>query len=139
MKRLHYSFFVAVFVTTLLVSSATAAGRGTKAQVWLEARTRFSGFSLPPGQYLFQHTLNDAEHSMSFIQLRSGNSVFSTSAHKVMPVRVRCKLVPLQEKASRTAFYYVAEDGLNRATRLEIKGEKVAHIFPGPVAPRPVQ
>ena len=121
-----------------LVSAADMLGPGkvkSKAEIWLSSKTRFSGFSLPAGQYQLQHRVDGSKHSMSFIQLRAGTSMQSASTHKLMPVRVRCSLEPLPAKASQTAFYSVAEGDASRAMRLEIKGEKVAHIFPMPLVP----
>jgi hypothetical protein len=124
-----------IVVGSALASAADKGGPGkveSKAEIWLSAKTRFSGFALPAGQYQLQHRVDGTEHSMSFIQLRAGNSTQSASTHKVMPVRVRCSLEPLPAKASQTAFYSVAEGDANRAVRLEIKGESMAHIFPMP-------
>jgi hypothetical protein len=139
MKRTQ-KLTLAVMAASLVVGSAlaSAADKGgpgkveSKAEIWLSAKTRFSGFALPAGQYQLQHRVDGTEHSMSFIQLRAGNSTQSASTHKVIPVRVRCSLEPLPAKASQTAFYSVAEGDANRAVRLEIKGESMAHIFPMP-------
>lgn len=124
-----------IVVGSALASAADKGGPGkveSKAEIWLSAKTRFSGFALPAGQYQLQHRVDGSEHSMSFIQLRAGTSMQSASTHKLMPVRLRCSLEPLPAKASQTAFYSVAEGDANRAVRLEIKGESMAHIFPMP-------
>lgn len=106
-----------------------------KAEIRLSSRTRFSGFSLPPGRYVVEHRMDGSEHSMDFIQVRPGITLRSAPTYRVMPVRVRCSLEPLAGKASKTAFYSVAEGDVGRAMKLEIKGEKVAHIFPLPLSP----
>ena len=127
-----------IVLASALASAADKLGPGkveSKAEIWLSAKTRFSGFALPAGQYELQHRVDGSEHSMSFIQLRAGTSVQSASTHKVMPVRVSCSLEPLPAKASQTAFYSFAEGDANRAVRLEIKGESMAHIFPMPGTP----
>ena len=139
MKRTQ-KLTLAVMAASIVVGSApaSAADMGekgkveSKAEIWLSAKTRFSGFALPAGQYQLQHRVDGSEHSMSFIQLRAGTSMQSASTHKLMPVRLRCSLEPLPAKASQTAFYSVAEGDANRAVRLEIKGESMAHIFPMP-------
>ena len=105
-----------------------------KAEIRLSSRTRFSGFALPPGRYVVEHRVDGTEHTMDFIQVRAGNTLRSANTHKVVPVRVRCRLEPLPGKAARTTFYAVAEGDANRAIKLEIKGERVAHIFPMPVS-----
>jgi hypothetical protein len=121
--------------TALAPAAADKLGPGkveSKAEIWLSSKTRFSGFALPAGQYQIQHRVDGSEHSMSFIQLRAGTSMQSANTHKLMPVRVRCRLEPLPAKASRTAFYSVAEGDASRARRLGIKGESMAHVFPMP-------
>ena len=103
-----------------------------KAEIRLSLKTRFSGFTLPSGQYVLEHRIDGSEHTMNFIQVRAGNTLRSAPTHKVVPVRVRCSLEPLPGKAKKTAFYSVAEGDANRAVRLEMKGESVAHVFPVP-------
>ncbi len=138
-QKLTFAVMAAsIAVGSALASAADKGGPGKvkgKAEIWLSSKTRFSGFSLPAGQYQLQHRVDGSKHSMSFIQLRAGTSLQSASTHKLMPVRVRCSLEPLPAKASQTAFYFVAEGDASRAMRLEIKGEKVAHIFPMPLVP----
>lgn len=112
-----------------------APGRvASQAEIWLPLKTRFSGFALPAGQYLLQHRINGSDHLMAFVQLKARDASSARGTHKVMAVMVRCRLEPLQAKASQTAFYSVAEGNANRAIKLEIKGESVAHVFPMPAA-----
>lgn len=138
----HTKSFVNLIAALVLVSSAFAAPNelvppgkvASKAEVWLPVKTRFSGFALPAGQYQLQHRINGSDHIMAFIQLKAGDSLSAVSTGKVMPVMVRCRLEQLPAKASQTAFYSVAEGDANRAIKLEIKGEIVAHVFPMPAA-----
>lgn len=109
----------------------------SKAEIWLPVKTRISGFSLPAGQYLMQHRLDGPDHMMSFIQLRAGTSRLGAERRKFIPAMVKCGLEPLQIRASQTAFYSVAEGEANRAIKLEIRGEAVAHVFPIPVSSTP--
>ena len=64
----------------------------SKAEIWLPVNTRFGGFALPAGQYLLQHRMVGSDHTMTFVQLRKGNSPLSRTTNKVMPVRTRCTL-----------------------------------------------
>jgi hypothetical protein len=128
---------VSIMFGSVLASAADKLWPGkveSKANIWLSSKTRFSGFALPAGQYQFQHRVDGSVHSMNFIQLRAGTSPQSPSTHKLVPVSVRCRLEPLQARATQTAFYSVPEGGVSRAMRLEIKGENMAHIFPAPAA-----
>lgn len=135
-KRLAAILSVWILASNALVFAAdkTAPGKvASKAEIWLPVKTRFSGFALPAGQYLLEHRLDGSDHLMAFVQLRAGDSLSSPGTHRRMPVMVRCRLEPLQDKASQTAFYSVAEGDANRAIKLEIKGESVAHVFPTPL------
>lgn len=126
---------ISVLLSAALASAADDLADGkvrSKAEIWLPVRTRFSGFALPAGQYLLQHRIDGSNHLMAFVQLRVGDSLSAPSMHKVMPVMVRCRLEQLARKASQTAFYSVAEGDANRAIKVEIKGENVAHVFPVP-------
>lgn len=135
--------FVAVVSMLIVLTGALAFASdkiapgkvASKAEIWLPVKTRFSGFALPAGQYVLQHRVEGSDHIMTFVQLGTRNHSVSSRTHGLMPVMVRCKLEPLAAKASETAFYSVAEDGTNRAIKLEIKGENVAHIFPVPTIP----
>jgi hypothetical protein len=35
----------------------------------------------------------------------------------------------LSEESSRTAVFSILEAGINRVTRIEVKGENVVHVF----------
>jgi hypothetical protein len=134
-KRLVTLMAVSVLLGSVFAAAAEelAPGKvGSKAEIWLPVKTRFSGFALPAGQYLLEHRRDGSNHIMAFVQLRAGDSSSSPSTHKRMPVMVRCRLEPLQAKAPQTAFYSVAEGDANRAIKLEIRGETVAHVFPMP-------
>lgn len=136
-KRLINLIAVSVLLGGAFASAADDLVPGkvsSKAEVWLPVKTRFSGFALPAGQYQLQHRINGSDHIMAFIQLKAGGSLSALSTGKVMPVMVRCRLEQLPVKVSQTAFYSVAEGDANRAIKLEIKGESVAHVFPMPAA-----
>lgn len=127
--------FAPVLVTVALAAPGDKIAPGkviSKAEMWLPIKTRFGGFSLPAGQYLLQYRVAGADHIMSFIQLRPGTSQAAPMKHRFMPAMVACSLEPLQTRARRTAFYSVAEGDANRAIKLVIKGENVAHVFPMP-------
>jgi hypothetical protein len=42
---------------------------------------------------------------------------------------VECKLEPLNAKVKRTQVVFAEEHGAKRITRIEIRGENVAHLF----------
>lgn len=134
-QRLVILIAVSVLLASVPASAADKFAPGkvsSKAEIWLPVKTRFSGFALPPGQYLFQHRVDGSNHIMAFVQLRTGASLSSPGTHKLMPVMVRCRIEPLQARTSQTAFYSLAEGDANRAIKLEIRGETVAHVFPMP-------
>ena len=134
-KRLAAVLSISILLASAMAVAADDMAPGkvaSKAEIWLPVKTRFSGFALPAGQYLLEHRADGSDHLMAFVQLRAGDSLSSPLGHKRMPVMVRCQLEPLAAKASQTAFYSVAEDNANRAVKLEVKGESVAHVFPMP-------
>lgn len=142
MKNLAKLAFVAIAVATFagsaLASEADKLFSGKvagKAEIWLASKTRFSGFALYPGQYRLEYRVDGSDHTINFVRLRTNNSREATGRHRVMPVRVRCGIEPLPGRATQTTFFAIAEGDASRALKLEIKGERVAHIFPMPVSP----
>ena len=128
---------VAIFAGSAFASEADKLFPGKvegKAEIWLSSKTRFSGFALYPGQYLLEYRVDGSDHTINFIRLMTGNSHQATGKHRVMPVKVRCSIEPLPGKVKQTAFFAVAEGDASRAVKLEIKGERMAHIFPMPVS-----
>ena len=141
MKNLVKLAFVAIAVATFAGSAfASEADKlfpgkvEGKADIWLSSKTRFSGFALYPGQYRLEYRVDGSEHTINFIRLMTSNSHQPLGKHRVMPVKVRCSIEPLPGKAKQTAFFAVAEGDASRAVKLEIKGERMAHIFPMPVS-----
>lgn len=135
LTKMFVAIAVIIFAGNVFASEADKLFPGKvmgKAEINLASKTRFSGFALYPGQYLLEYRMDGSEHTIDFIRLRTGNTQQATSKPRVMPVSVRCKLEPLPEKATQTVFFAIAEGDASRAMRLEIKGEKVAHIFPMP-------
>jgi len=42
---------------------------------------------------------------------------------------IKCKMEPLNQKATQTTVSFSEEGGARRVTRIEIAGENVAHVF----------
>ena len=76
---------------------------------------------LPKGEYKVLHTMDGENHIMVFTQLR---------ATKPAEARVKCQLVPLQEKAKRTQLLY-NQDASNTRILQEVifSGDKAKHVF----------
>lgn len=125
---------VAILVLQLW-SGTMAAVRGKERQVivgetgviTLKSVTKVGSLTLQPGRYIFHHSVHRsggrAVHFVMFSPLLKGG--ISPS----QPSEQECQLEPLHAKATRTRVFLVDEDGGKRITRIEIKGENVAHVF----------
>jgi hypothetical protein len=89
---------------------------------------------LKPGHYQLQHRVENGEHYVDFTELTHAgqaqghyaNSGVINTAH---PGGAKCKLEPLGKKSEQTMIYIDTSSGQRRITRIEIRGENVAHVF----------
>lgn len=91
---------------------------GKKGQIVLDKETKVGDATLMAGTYQIQHRVEGADHIVVF-----------NSRMGMKPIEVKCKLEPLQKKASETAMFLNTADGGPRIVRIEIAGENVAHVF----------
>ncbi|HTS12407.1 MAG TPA: hypothetical protein VMH00_09845 [Candidatus Limnocylindrales bacterium] len=119
----------AAFVALILMAfagSATAAHQdemktGKKAEIVLYNTTHVGDVVLPPGHYTFQHVVSEGQHYATFV----GPKGTKTAIRE----QVKCTNEPLKETVKQTAITLETASGVDRITRIEIKGEDVAHIF----------
>ena len=95
---------------------------GKKGEVSFHDETKVGDLILKPGSYQFQHRAEKGAHYGRFTELgkRGPGDVAG---------EVKCALVPVSEESSRTAVFSILEAGINRVTRVEVKGENVVHVF----------
>jgi hypothetical protein len=89
--------------------------------------TNVGSLTLQPGRYLLQHRVDrSGEHAVHFVMF---GPMFKGGVSPSQRFEQKCKLEPLQNKATRTRVFLIEEDGGKRVTRIDIKGENVAHVF----------
>lgn len=90
--------------------------------------------TLGRGRYRLEHRVKDSTHYVKFALVSTS---YRTARNKTGG-EVRCRLEPLDARASRTVIFTVSESFVDeqsrvffdRITRIEIRGENVAHLFP---------
>ena len=85
-----------------------------------------AGTSLPAGTYSVDHQMQGENHIMIF-------RLKDVPKSKVVEVKVKCSLVPLTAKASRTESRYT-QNGKNQniLTEVTFKGDEATHVFEAP-------
>lgn len=128
---------LAVMVMSLLLVNVAAAADqqvikvGKKGEVMLSEDTQVGDLSLKAGHYQMQHRVEGSDHMIHFTEMRGMHNPSApggptSEAHSG---GVKCRLEPMSAKASQTAVTTSTEGGVRRITRIEIRGENVAHVF----------
>lgn len=110
---------------------------GKRDDVTLTSVTKVGNLTLQPGHYILQHRVSHGEHAVHFVNFipYGGEPGHGRTYYPSGPIGIshtgeqECKLEPLMAKVEQTRVYLVDEDGAKRITRIEIKGENVAHVF----------
>ena len=108
---------------------------GKEDDITLTSVTKVGSLTLQPGHYILQHRVKHGEHAVHFVKFipygggepGKGRPYYPFSATEVG--EQQCKLEPLTTPATQTNVFFVDDDGTQRITRIEIKGENVAHLF----------
>jgi hypothetical protein len=136
MKKNSASLFVAVALGLLFsAASALAAGHdhemkiGKKAEKTFSQDTMVGNVTLKAGDYIVQHKVVGEDHFVSFTKVSEGIFGHSGGSREGLPILIKCRIEPLNEKASQTAFYFHPSGGTTSLTRIEVGGENVAHLF----------
>ena len=104
---------------------------GKNGEMTLDTETKVGDLTLKPGRYRFQHRVEGADHFVHFTEWtkQSPYRPNETGTPKAHPGEVRCRLEPLTKKVSQTKLSLQKEDGGYRLVRVEVAGEKAAHLF----------
>ena len=137
MRKSRLLAMLAVTVASLaFISVATAADQqvvkvGKKGEAVFTEPTQIGDVTLKPGHYRFQHRVQGDDHLVSFTQLlmSQGNHVTGTTLGAKDSGEIKCRVEPMDKKASETRVTMSTEGGVHRITRIEIAGENVAHVF----------
>ena len=135
MRKIHFMMMLFAAMTWLLWSSGvTFAGEeealkvGKRGHITFDTETKVGDQTLPAGRYLLQHRVEGGDHFVHFQSVSQGavpGGPRGAKATKSAHHDTKCKMEPLGKKASRTAVY----TRKGQLTRIEIKGENVAHLF----------
>ena len=140
MKNRWLLLSIAVMVAAMVVLSTTVAAAadqqvikvGKKGEVMLDQETQVGDLTLKPGHYQMQHRVDGEDHMIHFTELKGVHrnpSYQSSPTGTAHPGEVKCRLEPMNAKASETRVTLSTEGGVRRITRIEIQGENVAHVF----------
>lgn len=131
-----WSSVAAVIIAVGMVGVATgtehkgqALSIGKTGEFTLTAKTKIGGVALKPGKYLVRHRVEGTRHRIHFSWLKGASNPAALVQVVEWPVEVACRVEPLEAKASSTALFLNYENGVPRITRIEIRGERVAHVF----------
>lgn len=93
---------------------------GKTGEISFTQPTKLGEVLLPAGSYRFVHRTAGDDHFVKFTGTKGKGREFG---------EVKCQIEPLSEKASQTAISTTDEGGTRRITRIEVRGENVAHVF----------
>lgn len=102
---------------------------GKTGEFTLTTRTKIGGVALKPGKYLVRHRIEGASHRIHFSWVKGASNPLAPVQVVDWPVEEACRIEPLSAKASSTSLFLTYESGIPRITRIEIRGENVAHVF----------
>ncbi len=131
-KSMLTSIAAAAVLALIIVPAAAAAKHqgpghqrevvmknGKKGEIHLSTTATAGPIVLEPGKYRIQHRVEGARHYVRFEPIgRVGQAQ-----------EVPCQLELLDKKAKFTSVSLIAEGGVNRITRVQVKGERSAHAF----------
>lgn len=130
------SLSIAVILLLAVVSAASANDArkikvGKTGAITLKEPTNIGTLTLPAGRYLVQHRVAGPDHRIHFTLLKENLSPWARARSGTieLPDGVGCRLEPMDHRARRTIVFTNQEGGSLRVSRIEIKGENVAHVF----------
>ena len=119
-------------VVFAFAANQSATKIGKQGDIWLSRETKIGDLTLKPGHYQIQHeAANGSGHVVVFQQLGDPDLAlqYSDEATVGAPAVVSCKLDSLAARAKHTVVTIVPDGNERRITRVEIKGENIAHVF----------
>jgi hypothetical protein len=142
MNRVTYGVLLAVLlIGTVFVDVSFAADHqhatageklmiGKQGTVSLSTDTKFGDTVLKPGEYVVQHAVEGEGHIFTFVNVATYTSTQAENPSSTgNAYAAKCSIEPLQAKVRRTTVTTVPDGAGRRITRIEIKGETVAHVF----------
>lgn len=104
---------------------------GKQGWVTFTVDTKLGSTLLKPGNYYLQHEARGDSHVMTFQRLGDPDIALQNSdlALDGPPVTAYCKVENLNARAKHTTILTAPAGAQRRITRIEVKGENVAHVF----------
>jgi len=122
------------------VTAAAATGHkehalkvGKKGEITLTQQTKVGDRVLEPGTYVIQHRVSGNEHFVRFVELKQvetwdPESRYTYTEHNNAG-EIGCRVEPATGPIKDTTASIVTTGGVQRITKVAIKGEDVLHIF----------
>ena len=139
MKTFQYCLtLMATVVWVILLSAAPATAQehemevGNKDEVMFTIERMVGNLTFAPGHYRVQHRMEGADHFVRFTFLKGVHESFEMGGRPTaieVVGEIKCRVEPLDQKATKTLVYFRKESGGERLTKVHIRGENVAHIF----------
>jgi hypothetical protein len=138
LKLVALGLFILRLGNGVAVGSQTAEQAirvGKTDDITLKSVTRVGRLTLQPGHYILQHRASHGEHAVHFVKFipygggepGKGRPYYPFGATEVGVQQ--CRLQALPTKVKQTHVFLIDDDGTKQITRIEIKGENVAHVF----------
>ena len=109
---------------------------GKQDDITLTSVTKLGALTLEPGHYILRHRTIDGKHAVHFVsfvpyggETGHGRTYYPAGYGAAEAGELECQVEPLKTTVRRTQVFFAEEDGTKRITRVEIKGENVAHVF----------
>lgn len=100
---------------------------GNNQEVTFRKGVKVGDAVLAPARYRLEHRVEGTDHFVRFQPLGMTPKGFTFPAGNA--AEIKCRLEPLQGAAKKTTLQIVKEEAGQRLTRLQIRGEDVAHVF----------
>jgi hypothetical protein len=107
---------------------------GKKGEITLTQQTKVGDTVLQPDTYVVQHRTSGGDHFVRFVELKQVESQPSTELPYTYTEQdkvgeIKCNPQPATGPINETTVYTVIENGMQRITKVEIKGEDVVHVL----------
>ena len=132
MRKMHLLLVLATLVAAVTFAAAQdqVIKAGKKADIQLSQETKVGDVILKPGHYQIQHRVSGSDHFVQFVQYKGHKTINASGPADIVDAgEIKCSVEPLGKKANETAVTVNTAGGERRITRVEIRGDNVAHVF----------
>jgi len=107
---------------------------GKKGEITLTKQTTVGDTVLQPDTYVVQHRTSGGDHFVRFVELKQAESQPSTELPYTYTEadkagEFKCTTEAATGPIKETTVYTVIENGVERITKVEIKGEDIEHVL----------